>query len=93
MVSWGYAFKRGLIIWLWTILWGIVGGIIALIISGGSLFAIVANPSDSSTWAGAMIGVFAGVLIGSLIASIGSFATIVKIVLESAEEKQKPPPP
>lgn len=93
MVSWGYAFKRGLIIWLWTILWGIVGGIIALIISGGSLFAIVANPSDSSTWTGAMIGVFAGVLIGSLIAAIGSFATIVKIVLESAEEKQKPPPP
>jgi hypothetical protein len=93
MVSWGYAFKRGLIIWLWTILWGIVGGIIALIISGGSLIAVVSNPSDSSTWTGAMAGVFAGGIIGSLIAAIGGFATIVKIVLESADETRKPPPP
>ena len=93
MVSWGYAFKRGLVIWLWTILWGIVGGIIALIISGGSLIAVVSNPSDSSTWTGAMVGVFAGVIIGSLIAAIGGLAAIVKIVLESAEETRKPPPP
>lgn len=91
MVSWGYAFKRGAIIWLWSILWGIVGGIIALIISGGSLLAVVSNPSDSTTWAGAMAGVFAGVIIGALIASIGGFATIVKIVLESADEAKKPP--
>jgi hypothetical protein len=69
------------------------GGIIALIVSGGSLIAVVSNPSDSSTWPEAAVGLFAGIIVGSLIAAIGGFATIVKIVLESAEETRKPPPP
>lgn len=90
MVSWTYAFKRGLVIWLWTILWGIVGGIIALGISGGSLIAYVSNPSGVGV--GAFFGVIAGIIVGALISSIGSYATLVKIILES-EEMRKPPPP
>jgi hypothetical protein len=82
MVSWGYAFKRGIILWLWMILWGIVGGIIALAIGGGSLVAYILNPSGTMG-AGAMLGVFAGVIIGSLIATIGGYASMVKIILES----------
>lgn len=91
MVSWGYAFKRGLVIWLWTIVWGIVGGVIALAISGGSLLALITNPTGSVA-AGAIAGMFAGVFVGVLISSIGNYATMVKIILES-EERQKPPPP
>jgi len=82
MVSWGYAFKRGLIIWLWTILWGIIGGIVAIVISGGSLFAYLSNPSEGLA-AGAVLGVMAGVIIGALIALIGGYAAVVKIILDS----------
>jgi hypothetical protein len=91
MVSWGYAFKRGFIIWLWILLWGIIGGVIALAISGGSLLAYVSNPT-SEGFTGSMVGVFAGVIIGALIASIGGYATIVKIILDSTEQKQNHPP-
>jgi hypothetical protein len=89
MVSWGYAFKRGLIIWLWTILWGIVGGIVALAISGGSLFAYISNPSETMG-AGTVLGIIAGIIIGSLIALIGGYAAMVKIILDS---KPSSPPP
>jgi len=82
MVSWGYAFKRGAVIWLWTILWGIIGGIVALLISGGSLLTYLSNPSAGLA-AGAVLGVFAGVLIGVLIALIGGYAAIVKVILDS----------
>ncbi len=82
MTSWTYAFRRGLIIWLWTILWDIIGGIIALVISGGSILALITNPTGSIA-AGASAGIIIGIIIGFLVASIGSYATIVKIVLES----------
>lgn len=90
MVSWGFAFKKGLIIFLWNILWAIVGGVIGLIISGGSLFAAMPAlmSGDTSVVEGAMIGIFAGMIIGSLIASIGVYATIVKITLESVKEAE-----
>lgn len=51
----------------------------------------ISDPSNPPTIAFA--GVFAGIIIGSLIASIGGYATIVKVVLESAEETKRPPPP
>lgn len=92
MVSWSFAFKKGFVIWLWSIVWGIIGGIIGAIISGGSLFTIAFNPSawtDPGAMAGAFIGMMAGVFIGALIASIGMFASVVKIVVESAVEESK----
>ncbi len=85
MVSWTYAFKRGLIVWLWTILWAIIGGVIALAISGGSLLALITNPTGGVA-AGAMVGIFAGIFVGALVSSIGNYATLVKIILESKEE-------
>ena len=90
MVSWGFAFKKGLIIFLWSILWAIVGGVIGLVISGGSLFAAIPAimRGDVSAVGGAMIGIFAGTIIGSLITSIGVYATIVKITLESVKEAE-----
>ncbi|MFQ6064455.1 MAG: hypothetical protein ACE5L6_03165 [Candidatus Bathyarchaeia archaeon] len=92
MTEWGFAFKKGFIIFLWSIVWGIVGGIIGAILSGGALFAVITNPAaitDPTAMAGAMMGIFAGVLIGSLIASIGVFASMVKIITEAAEELRK----
>ena len=43
---------------------------------------------DVSAVGGAMIGIFAGTIIGSLITSIGVYATIVKITLESVKEAE-----
>jgi hypothetical protein len=82
MVSWGYAFKRGAVMWLWSIVWDIVGGIVALVISGGSLLAYLSNPSAGLA-AGAVLGIFAGVVICGLIARIGGYAAIVKTILDS----------
>jgi len=96
MVSWTYAFKRGFIIWLWSIVWGIVGGIVALVLSGGSLLVLITNPSaytNAGSWVAAFVGMFLGILIGALIATIGNYAAIVKIVLESVEETKSPPQP
>lgn len=92
MVSWGYAFKRGFVIWLWSIAWGIVGiivgGVVAFIFSGGFLLDVISNPSAYTTleaWLGATIWMFVAVLIGVLIATVGNYATIVKKVLDSVE--------
>ena len=101
MITWSYAFKKGFIIFLWSIVWGIVGAVIALIISGGSLLAMIASIGSSSSYygyepaaaIGSIIGIFAGMIIGSLVAGIGNYATIVKIVLESVEETKKAPAP
>ncbi len=86
MVSWGYAFRRGLIIWLWTIVWGIIGAVIAIVISGGSILVLITNPNNPP--AGAIVGIVAGIIIGALVSAIGNYAAMVKIILESAE-KQK----
>ena len=100
MVLWSYAFRKGFMIFLWSIVWTIVGIVVALIISGGSLFTLFASFGAFSSYPygyaspslalGSIIGIFAGIIIGSLVAGIGNYATIVKIVLESVEETRKP---
>ncbi len=87
MVSWGFAFRRGIVIWLWTILWGIIGAVIAIAISGGSVFALILNPTGGVA-AGAVVGIFVGIFVGALISSIGNYATLVKVILESEEERK-----
>lgn len=91
MVSWSFAFKKGFIIFLWSILWGIAGTLIALVISGGAILAVALDP-----WAftglrgvGPALAMFAGIIVGVLVASIGNYATIVKITLESVEETRR----
>lgn len=86
MVSWGFAFKKGAIIWLWSIVWSILGGIIAIAISGGSLFVFFTNPT-TTTLAASMLGILGGILIGSLVTTIFMYATIVKITMESTLEE------
>jgi len=94
VVSWTYAFKKGAMIFLWTIVWGVVGGVVALVISGGAILSMISNPSNftnASSAMGAFLGVFVGVLLGALIAAIGNYATIVKVTLESVEERSRQP--
>ncbi len=74
-------------IWLWTIVWGIVGTVIAMVISGGSILVLITNPANPP--AGAIVGIVAGIIIGALVSAIGNYATMVKVILESVE-KQKP---
>src|SRR6266480_2646875 len=45
MVGWGFAFGRGVVIFLWTIVWAIVAGIIAVLITGGTLAAVIRDPT------------------------------------------------
>ncbi len=92
MTSWGFAFRKGLIIWLWSILWGIIGAIIGAIISGGSLMTMFMDPTallSPTAMAGAMLGMLAGIFIGSLIALIGMYAAMVKIITEAVEELKR----
>jgi hypothetical protein len=92
VVSWTYAFVKGATIFLWTIVWGVVGGVVALVISGGAILSMISNPgifTSPSGIMGAFAGVFVGVLVGSLIAVIGNYATIVKVTLESVEQRSR----
>jgi hypothetical protein len=91
MVSWGFAFKKGFFIFLWCIVWGIIGGIIVLVIGGFSLLSLFTgnvNTITTSQVVNAFVGMMAGAIVGSIISTIGMFATIVKITLESVEEKK-----
>jgi len=90
MVSWGTAFKKGFVIWLWSIVWLIVSSIIAIAISGGSLFVFLTNPTETTFWA-SIAGIGIGIFIGMLLYTVLLFATVVKISIEGAIEEAKKP--
>ena len=98
VAGWGFAFKKGLIIWLFCILWLIVGAVVFIIISMGSLLPFVnvmLNPTPETfvpeafieTMPRMIIVVLAGSFIGSLIAVIGIFTSIVKVITDAVEEQ------
>src|SRR6266568_1120672 len=83
MVSWGVAFGKGLRIFLWSIAWGVVGGLVALAITWG----ILTNPSSIATNPEAFILVlFLAIVVSTLVASIGIFASIFKVTVEGTIE-------
>jgi len=85
MVSWGFAFGRALVIWLWCIVWTIVGIMIAVIVTGGSLLSILVNPSGFLANPGpALVGIVLGIVIGELVTTLGILATIVKVSVDGA---------
>jgi len=90
MVSWGTAFKKGFVVWLWSIVWLIVSGIVAIIISGGSLYVLLTAPTEAQFWAG-FAGIALGIFIGMLLYTVLLFATVVKIAIEGAIEEAKKP--
>src|SRR5437879_12517569 len=61
MVGWGFAFGRGFVVLLWSIVWAIVAGIIGVLVIGGSLFCLVSNPTSVvSNPTGVVTGFLAG---------------------------------
>jgi hypothetical protein len=89
MVGWGFAFGRGFVVLLWSIVWAIVAGIIGVLVIGGSLSSLVSNPTAvTSNPAGFITGFlaasFLGIFLIIFIAVIGLYATIVKVAVDGA---------
>jgi len=89
MVGWGFAFGRGIVVLLWSIVWAIVAGIVGVLIIGGSLASVVSNPAAvASNPAGFLTGFlaasFLGIFLIVFIAVIGLYATIVKVAVDGA---------
>lgn len=90
MVGWGFAFGRGFVILLWSIVWAIVGGIIAVVLSGGTLAAMASNPTAIASNPLAVIGTFfLGFFLAALIAIVGLYASIVKVAVDSAMKQME----
>ena len=85
MVGWGFAFGRGFVVFLWSIVWAIVGGIIAALISGGTLLTLASNPTAAIANPLALIGSFLlGIFLAVFVSVIGLYATIVKVSVDGA---------
>ena len=89
MVSWGFAFGRGFVVLLWSIVWAIIAGIIGVLIIGGSLTRLTSNPTAiASNPTGFITGVlaasFLGIFLIIFISVLGLYATIVKVAVDGA---------
>ena len=85
MVGWGFAFGRGFVVLLWSIVWAIVGGIIAVVITGGTLAAVIRDPAGvAANPNGVLGGFFLGIFLSVFIAIIGLYASIVKVAVDGA---------
>src|SRR5437867_5985396 len=85
MVGLGFALCRGVVIFLWSIVWAIVAGIVAVLITGGTLAGVVSNPAAvASNPAAFLAAFFVGIFLSVLIATIGLYASIVKVTVDGA---------
>jgi hypothetical protein len=89
MVGWGFAFGRGVVVLLWSIVWAIVAGIIGALIIGGSLTSLISNPTalasnPTGIVTGFLAASFLGIFLIIFIAVIGLYATIVKVAVDGA---------
>jgi hypothetical protein len=89
MVGWGFAFGRGFVVLLWSIVWAIVAGIVGVLIIGGSLASVVSNPTAVASnptgfLTGFLAASFLGIFLIIFIAVIGLYATIVKVAVDGA---------
>ena len=89
MVGWGFAFGRGFVVLLWSIVWAIVAGIVGVLIIGGSLASLTSNPTAIASnptgfITGFLAASFLGIFLIIFIAVIGLYATIVKVAVDGA---------
>jgi hypothetical protein len=89
MVGWGFAFGRGVVVLLWSIVWAIVAGIVGVLVIGGSLSSLVSNPTAVTSnptgfITGFLAASFLGIFLIIFIAVIGLYATIVKVAVDGA---------
>ena len=89
MVGWGFAFGRGFVVLLWSIVWAIVAGIIGVLVIGGSLSRLTSNPtaiaSDTTGFITTFLAAsFLGIFLIIFISVLGLYATIVKVAVDGA---------
>lgn len=89
MVGWGFAFGRGFVVLLWSIVWAIVAGIIGVLVIGGSLSSIASNPTAIASnptgfITGFLAASFLGIFLIIFISVLGLYATIVKVAVDGA---------
>src|SRR5690349_3456121 len=89
MVGWCFAFGRGFVVLLWSIVWAVVAGIIGALIIGGSLTSLISNPTavasnPTGVVTGFLAASFLGIFLIIFIAVIGLYATIVKVAVDGA---------
>lgn len=94
MVSWGKAFRKGLTIFLWSLVWIIVSSIIILLGAGGlaaSTFFGSTSPFEArpASNPGGFVFSLIVLIVGLIIGAIGTYATIVKVIVETALEEAK----
>ncbi len=99
MPTWGRSFVLALKTIIFGILWGIVGIIIIVI---GLLLPMMTNPQYYMNNPNAMVGLMFGslifVIIGSVVAALGFYASLIKFTIEEAIKEltgipQYRPPP
>jgi hypothetical protein len=89
MVSWGLAFKKGFIIFLWSIVWSIIFGVFLAIALGAGVLAALSSGNLIPAIGGIVVA-----MIGGIIYEILMIATVVKITMEATlDEARKPPAP
>src|SRR5438093_6134873 len=84
MVGWGFAFGRGIVIFLWSIVWAIVAGIIAVLITGGTLAGVISDPGAvASNPTGFLAAFFLGIFLSVLFVTIVLYVIIGEVVVEA----------
>lgn len=77
--------------WLWSITWGIIGSLIGLVvsigISGGTLYEAIMNPQTIGREH--IVPVAIGALIAVIIIGLGLWTALIKVVREGVLEELK----
>jgi len=93
MVSWRRAFKAALVLLAFSILWGIIGGIIifagTLVGTTGILLTALSDPTNIGAYLGSMAVTIIICVIGGLISFLGTWASAFRIATNLAIEEMK----
>src|SRR5437660_10997026 len=85
MVGWGFAFGRGFVVLLWSIVWAIVAGIVGVLVIGGSFSSLVSNSTAVTSNPSGFITCFlAASFLGSVLLFFISFIRLLSTYLPMA---------
>jgi len=104
-MKWSDALGWGVYIAAYILIWQFVSGLIAYAVSGGAILDLL-QPTDPAKLVQDFRAIALGLYIGELVASVGIFATLVKVIAEattqeiqssisslSVENREEPPKP
>ncbi|MEM2941579.1 MAG: hypothetical protein QW304_08550 [Thermoproteota archaeon] len=92
MVTWGRSFKAALVLLLFVIAWGFIGGIIIAIGSFTGLlglFQFIPEPPFIIVNTGALGAIIIITIVGFLIIFLGTWASVFKLATELAVEEMR----